>query len=66
MACTTPALTPLLPAYLSGDLTGAEMEAFGDHLDECHECSERFLRLAAVEDGLRQAGRSVLPGVSPT
>ena len=66
MACTAPALTSLLPAYLSGDLTGAEMEAFGDHLDECHECSERFLRLATVEDGLRQAGRGVLPDAFPT
>jgi hypothetical protein len=61
MSCIDPTIGRLLPTYVSGDVTGPEMEVFDEHLAECHECAERFLALSAMEDALRRVGRRALP-----
>jgi hypothetical protein len=54
--------TELLSLYLDGAVTGLEMQAVRQHLDDCRDCSLEYAALRRTQQLLVSAGRASVPG----
>lgn len=51
----------LISPYLDGAVTGAEMQALSQHMQECVACTQRYLALSQMQQLLAQTGRRKPP-----
>lgn len=51
----------MLSPYLDGMLTGKEMLALGEHLEQCRGCRHRFVSLRQTQQMLSKVGRRTVP-----
>lgn len=51
----------LLSSYLDGAVTGKQMHALGQHLDECVECRLQYQELRQTQNLLSRVGRARVP-----
>jgi hypothetical protein len=52
---------PLLSPYLDGAVTGTEMQALRQHLDECSTCNREYTSLRRTQQLLANLGRPQVP-----